>query len=381
MANIIFVINNMNLGGIQKSLLELLRTLAPSHKVSLYCCNPVGPFLSEVPGNIEILNPSDYARIIELDAASCRKIGFRFSILRYFLSAVTKLIGKTLPARYICWRIGKIKGSYDFAISYSQPLNDNQFCGLTNEIVLSCINAKKKITFLHCDFKSYGGNTSLNRKLYARFDAIAAVSDSVGNIFKGIVPYVADKVYTVRNSFCIKDINEKSEKNTVSYNKTAIVSIARISPEKGLLRCVPIIKKLHDEGYDFEWHIVGDGPLLNNLQSLIVGHGLEKVVYLEGAQNNPYRVLKNAAYLFLPSVHEAAPIVYDEAIALNIPVLTTCTLSANEIIGSNYGIVCDNDEKGIENMLRSALANKFEIKAATKHLSGIEQFEQLLRRI
>lgn len=382
MANIIFVISNMNLGGIQKSLLELLRALSETtHKVSLYCCNPTGPFLTEVPETIEIIPPSDYAKITDLNAKECRKIGLRFFLLRYFLSAITKLFGKTIPVEFICWRIGKLKHKYDYAISYSQPLHDKQFCGLVNEIVLSCVNAKKKITFLHCDFSAYGGNTALNRNLYNQFDAIAAVSNSVGYVIKKIVPQIAAKVFTVRNSFSAIDIINKSNDNPIEYNRTAIVTVARISSEKGLLRCIPIIKKLHEGGYDFEWHIVGDGPLFRELKSLVVENELEKVVYLEGAQNNPYRFLKNASYLFLPSFHEAAPIVYDEAIALNIPVLTTRTLSADEIIGTEHGIVCENNEAGIENMLKLALDKKITPQNNNAQQVGLDQFEKLLRLV
>lgn len=286
-----------------------------------------------------------------------------------------------MPSKYICWRIGKLENKYDYAISYSQPLHDKQFCGLVNEIVLSCVIADKKITFLHCDFSAYGGNTLLNRNLYKRFDAIAAVSDSVGNVIKKIIPQIATKVSTVRNSFSAIDIISKSNDNPIKYSKTAIVTIARISSEKGLLRCIPIIKKLHVEGYDFEWHIVGDGPLFRELRSMVIENGLERVVYLEGAQNNPYRFLKNASYLFLPSLHEAAPIVYDEAIALNVPVLTTRTLSADEIIGTEHGIVCDNNETGIESMLKIALDKKITPQNSSLQQIGIDQFEHLLKRV
>lgn len=382
MANIIFVISNMNLGGIQKSLLELLRALSKTtHKVSLYCCNPVGPFITEVPENIEIIHPSDYATITDLNAKECRKIGYRFYLLRYLLSAVTKLFGKAMPAKYICWRIGKLENKYDYAISYSQPLHDKQFCGLVNEIVLSCINAKKKITFLHCDFSAYGGNTLLNRNLYEQFDAIAAVSNSVGKVIKKIIPQIATKVFTIRNSFSAIDIINKSIDNPIEYNKIAIVTVARISSEKGLIRCIPIIRKLHEEGYNFEWHIVGDGPLFREIKTLVIENELEKVIFLEGAQNNPYRFLKNASYLFLPSFHEAAPIVYDEAIALNIPVLTTQTLSADEIIGTEHGIVCENNEAGIENMLKLALDKKITPQNNSTQQVGLEQFEELLRLV
>lgn len=365
MKSVLIVINNMNIGGIQKSLLELLKALSKREdfSVSLFCCKGKGAFFDKIPETIEILPLNKWAEVAESSVAQAKKLGFRYYLFRIMASLWSKLFSKKIPAKILCKKI-KIVGEYDVAISYSQPINEKAFCTLTNEIVLNSCKAKKKITFVHCDFEKYGGNTPVNRALYKNFDAIATVSDSVGEVLSKCIPEAKDKIQTVYN-FCDADeIKTLSKEENIKYSKKTLITVARLSEEKGILRCVPIVSRLKEQGIDFAWHIVGGGALAPAIQSAIKEYRLEETIILEGEQINPYKYMKNAHYFFLPSLHEAAPMVFDEAIALNLPILTTKTLSATELVEKRRaGKVCENSENGIYAMLYSALTeeeNQFE---------------------
>ena len=175
-----------------------------------------------------------------------------------------------------------------------------------------------------------------------------------------------------------EEILRLAEERPVQYAQKTIVTVARLSEEKGLLRCVPIFAKLRAEGVQVRWHIVGGGPLENELKSAIREAELEDCIILEGQQTNPYRFLKNADYLFLPSFHEAAPVVFDEAIVLEVPILTTDTLSARELVIQNgAGMVCGGEAEEIYQMLRKALTSEITIQntvTARRKLS-MEQFD------
>lgn len=357
---ILIVTNHMNIGGIQKSLLELLKALSKRKdiSVSLFCCNQCGDFLPLIPKEIEILQNNSWAEISELSFDKCKKLGIKYYMFRLFSSLWAKSVNKRLPAALLCRKIKSI-GKYDVAISYSQPIEDHAFCTLVNEIVLNCTEADRKITFVHCDFENYGGNTKINRELYRKFDTVAVVSDSVGMNLAKCIPEIKEKIKTVYN-FCDADeIQLLSNQNPIQYSAKTLVTVARLSEEKGIIRCIPIIAKLKEQKIDFEWHIVGGGGLENSIRNTIADYGMENTVFLEGQQTNPYRYMKNADYLFLPSFHEAAPMVFDEAIVLKLPILTTNTLSAKELVyDRNAGVVCDNTDDGIYNMLYSALTAK-----------------------
>ena len=72
-----------------------------------------------------------------------------------------------------------------------------------------------------------------------------------------------------------------------------------------------------------------------------------------GEQSDPYQFLAQADWLLAPSFHEAAPMVFDEAKLMGIKVITTNTTSAEEMIGCEHGVVCENSTDGIVGALTS----------------------------
>ena len=371
----------MSIGGIQKSLVELLSAINKNYEITLYCVKPNGECISMLPDNINVVYGNKWALVSEQSLAEAKKNGFLPYLLRLFLSSWTKLFGKKIPAYLLTKIMGKIPGEYDAAISFSQPIHDKQFATLTNEIVLNCCKSKRKATFVHCDFIKYGGNTKYNRGLYKKFDAVATVSNSVGECFLKALPELKEKLFTVYNCVDNGNIMSLANDNPLEYNKKAIVTVARLSEEKGLLRCIPIFKRLKNEGVGFQWHIVGGGALKGALEQSIVNAELTEDIILHGEQKNPYRFLKNADFFLLPSFHEAAPVVFFEAAALNIPVLTTNTLSAKELVENRgNGIVCDNSDEAIYIMLKNTVLNDSlaYVCQKTEKLLTVKQIEVLL---
>ena len=139
MKKILIVTNNMNIGGIQKALLELLKALATRKdlSVSLFCCNQSGEFLNRIPPEITLLQDNRWAESSELSVNDCKRIGKRFYAFRALAAVWSKLLHKGLPAKILCAVVGSL-GSYDVAISFSQPIHDKAFCNLSNEVVLRC---------------------------------------------------------------------------------------------------------------------------------------------------------------------------------------------------------------------------------------------------
>ena len=358
---ILFVIGNMNVGGIQKSMLEMLKALSldKNYEVSLFCAKKTGKFLSMIPENIKILPENKYARLTEESVSGAKSLGFGMYLRRAIYSLWSKKFTKEKPFKSICKKVGIIEGEYDVAISYSQPVKDDAFYNICNELVLNCTKADKKITFVHCDFASYGGNTARNRKLYERFDKIASCSDSVGKKLVECIPSVKDKVFTVYNLCDVEQITSLGKEDSVVYDKPTIVTVARLSEEKGHVRVLNVLKRIKDEGVDFSWRLVGGGPLERLIKQKIAEFGLEDSVIMEGEQTNPYRFVKNADFLLLASYHEAAPIVFDEAMVLGVTVLSTNTLSAKELVeGRDIGYVCENSEEGLYSLIKNALSEQ-----------------------
>lgn len=357
MKTILFVINNFRIGGIQKSLVELLKVIANDYNITVYCPNFDGPLAKEIPDGIKIIKGDKWAKIAETGIRQSISLGVIRSIVTVFFSLWSRCFTKRLPARLYVKLINRPKEHYDVAIAYSQPLPPKDFSNLANEIVLYGTSAVKKYTFVHCDYGEYGGRSPYSESLYRQFDGIIGVSNSVAKKFTSILPDVSGKVHVVQNACDIDGVITAADEIDVRYGKPSMVSVSRLSEEKGLPRSLEVVKRLHERGTRFEWHLVGNGPLMSAIETFIKNYGLEDTVFLEGAKDNPYPYMKAADYLFLPSFHEAAPMVFNEAACLGTPILTTKTLSAVELVENrSIGVVCENNSDGIEEMLERAFS-------------------------
>ncbi len=379
---ILFAIGNMEIGGIQKSLCELLSNIHNKYDITLCCIKKTGHYLELLPDDIKVIDAGKLAATTEYPSNETKKFGFFCYAFRIFCTVWTKFFGKKFPYFLITKVFGKFLGEYDAAISFSQPINDKQIGIISNELILYGCRSKNKIGFIHCDFENYGGNSPYNRSLYKKFDKVACVSDSVGNVFKKCVPHAAHKTFTVYNTHNFEYIKKSASDNPEIYTgKPVVITVSRLAPEKGLIRCLDAFTKLRQTFPDIQWHIIGGGPEEKKLLREIEFHNLENTVILHGNQTNPYRFMKNADLFLLPSYHEASPMVFREAACLNLPVLTTDTLSAVEMIGNkNLGMVCSGNE--ICNSLLHMLTNIETYNINTDNICdnsiALKQFSELM---
>lgn len=104
-----------------------------------------------------------------------------------------------------------------------------------------------------------------------------------------------------------------------------IVTVGRLSPEKGHLILLQALKLLHDEGVVFELQIIGAGPFDKAIRREAVQLGIDGHVGYTG-ELLPEEVSKRLAEadLFcLPSFSEGLPVSIMEAMAVGVPVVTT----------------------------------------------------------
>lgn len=152
--------------------------------------------------------------------------------------------------------------------------------------------------------------------------------------------------------------------------------MARLSGEKGIDRA---IEALHNSGRrDIRYYVIGDGPKREILKDMVETYHLEEQVFFLGEQQNPYRYMLHADYLLVPSRHEAAPMVFDEASVLGLRIVSTNTTSAAEMVGGDGGIVCENSPEGITEALVSLHKDSGKKRAAKSNQLQREQFAGLI---
>lgn len=353
MKKILIINNNLKIGGIQKSLVNLISSLYDhdefnsNYEINIGLFYKNGEYLKEIPKNVKIIDLPKRLQILGMSQEEARGKSFFWKIFRGIYAVIARLLGKRIA--FLLLFLGLHKMIYDIAISYMHNTNDASIYGGCNEYVINKIIADKKIAFIHCDYKNFGGNSKYNVSINNKFDNIVFVSNSCKQQYLTMYPYVQEKARIVYNCHNYGDINNKSKENTINYRKDVsnIISVCRLTGEKGIYRGIPLMKIIKEKGYNFQWHIIGDGQDKEKIINKINELGLSGDILLYGNQDNPYKYMKNADFLFIPSYHEASPMVINEAKFLSLPILSTNTISAHEMISENEGLICENEDQSI----------------------------------
>lgn len=370
-------------GGIATSIKNLLHEICKDDEleISILLFNENTIEVNDIPTNIKVMGTgSALPQLVTLSQSETNAISRTLGVTRLIAGAFAKIFGQKIAYKFL-FRNLDVPGKWDYAISCTQSAPYHRLYGGCNEFVLDKVNAKNKITFIHCDYLRYGINSKYNHTIYNRFDKIAAVSESVRNQFIMCEPYLERKTYVVANCHQYESIVVMAKDKPIEYDNSTfnIVTLARLSVEKGHFRFLEVLKKITMYGYKIHWHIVGDSNdnYKNEFIEKYKEYGLNNIT-LYGNQSNPYRYMLNADLLLVPSFHEAAPMVYSEAAALKLPVLSTDTLSAKELVEmKGIGYVCENTSEGLYNGILSILSNMDSFRALKNSMPNFNNNEAL----
>ena len=113
-----------------------------------------------------------------------------------------------------------------------------------------------------------------------------------------------------------------------------VLFVGRLVPVKGLHILVAALDRLLREGRSVLLRFAGDGPERPGLERNVAQRGLNRHVIFEGQQNSDQvRALYQQADIFaLPSFAEGIPVVLMEAMAMEIPCVTTRITGIPELI-------------------------------------------------
>ena len=341
---ILIVNNNLDMGGIQKSLVNLVKEVYMDYDVTLLLFSKSGSLLHEVPEKVKIITPQKVYQILGLEKKDLKKHPLLF-LLKAFMLTYAKILSRRSAMRLLGLFQKEISG-YDAVISYSHFPHPKYFGNGCADFVLDKTVCRNKICFIHCDYLNFGGKTEANNQAYRTFDKIACCSDSVRDRFLRGSMLPDSKVYTVKNFYDLRLTSYQTDDvGTFDEKDINVLLIARLSQEKGVPRAIEALAQ--SKRADIHYYIIGDGPQREEIARLISKYQMDKRVTMLGEQSDPYKYLYHADWLLVPSYHEAAPMVFDEAMLMGVKVITTNTTSAEEMVGDKYGIVCENSTDGI----------------------------------
>lgn len=127
-----------------------------------------------------------------------------------------------------------------------------------------------------------------------------------------------------------------------------VLTIARLSPEKQIERCVHVHHRLKQAGVRFRWHVIGTGPDEPQVRAAIRELAMEDDFRLAGHQANVYSSLGACDLFALFSKSEGCPTVVREALALGRPVIMTDVNGCDELIEhESTGLIVANTPEAI----------------------------------
>lgn len=167
--------------------------------------------------------------------------------------------------------------------------------------------------------------------------------------------------------FFIPNIVDKLPKEMAPLKEKRLVSVGRLSPEKGYMDLLKIFKLLHQDHKDWTLDIIGDGKEKDKLEDYISKNKLDKFITLHGYRDKEYidKVLHKSSLYIMTSHTESFGIVLIEAMSHGIPCIAYDSAEgANELIisGKNGYLIHNRNQemmiKKIEDLMKDFNARK-----------------------
>lgn len=369
MVKVLFVISALEAGGAEKSLINLLNLFDYNrYQVDLLLFKKEGIFMDQIPEEVRIIEaPDDLFYLYNIQG---RQIKHALGAFPSIIARITGTIyrnyfvrNKSYPGTQIRWNkfykkhISIFNDEYDIAISYMH--------GEVMYYVAEKIKARKKITWVHNDYRALKLKPETDYPYLCSFDKIATISDECVDILTQVFPQIKDKVVSIPNLTSSSLIRKRAElyypeeyKDSCNANKVIILSIGRLNYQKGFDIAIKIAAEMKKRGLQFVWYIIGQGTEQEHLTELINQFGLKEEFVLLGIRENPYPYIKNADIIAQPSRYEGKSVVIDEAKILHKPIVVSDYATVrDQITNENEGIISklevENFAEALEKLIQS----------------------------
>lgn len=189
------------------------------------------------------------------------------------------------------------------------------------------------------------------------------------------IPSDEHKIEVFKNiisSESIKEMAQEKEEFDSEFKGTKIVTVGRLSKEKGQDIAIKVLANLIKNGYNVRWYCIGDGVDKKAYENLIEEYGLTSEFILLGSKENPYPYIKMADIYVQPSRHEGFCLTLAEARYLQKPIITTDFSGSYEQITDNYdGFIVRVDEDELYEKIKFLLNNPGKSNEFTMNLRKI----------
>lgn len=372
--DILFVTHELQCGGAEKALISLLQVIDyDKFNVYVQLFWNRGLFLSQLHEKV-ILLPAPVAfqyfdMPIKKALYECLKKG-RFDIIynRIISSILMKFEKNVYRKEQLSWKyvsrcVPKLDKKFDYAVGCIEK-GPNYYC-------VEKVDASKKLGWIHNDYDKMQMSKEIDIPFFNKIDYIFTDSEECKLVLEKNFPMFPGKFQVLKNIVSPKLIRKLAlEKIDLPYSGLKIISVGRFSHQKGYDMAIDAAKIVKDKGYDFNWIILGDGELKEELKKQISDNNLTDIIHLLGIKENHYPYVQQADVFMQTSRFEGKSISIDEAKILNKPILVTNFSTVNDQI-SNYktGVIAEMNAESIAEKWIELIVDKGLRERLTHNLS------------
>lgn len=358
MKQILIVSHAMELGGAERSLLGLLNVLDPKrYKIDLFLLRHEGELLEYIPEYVHVLpKVAAYTVLARPMKDTLREGHFWLTGVRLYAKIKAARYNKKhqykdsavaleYSHKYIKRYMPKINPTveYDLAISFLTP----------HYFVAEKVRAKKKIAWIHTDYKKVQINIPSETVMWGKYDYIASISEEVSKSFLEVCPSLRSKLILIENILPERLIKRQAMELDVTKEMPVIedgfrlLSIGRYCTAKNFDNVPAIYSCLLKKGFKVKWYIIGFGGDEELIRQKIAAAKMEEYVILLGKKENPYPYIKACDLYVQPSRYEGKSVTVREAQMFAKPVVITAyPTSGSQLEDGVDGVVVPMDNEG-----------------------------------
>lgn len=376
---IIIVSHNMELGGVEKSLLGLLQSFDyDNYDVDLFLFSQSGGLMKFIPKEVNILPELKYYSYINRGLLDCVKHGQVGVVVSKFLAHLKyrQFVNKNTydnndaMLNYLYAYANKFaprisNKEYDLAISFSD----------VHYATLNRTKAKKKFCWIHTDYSVVHQDRDFCYDMWNEYDYIAAVSSECKRAFELSYPELASKIIVVENVLSKDYIESEALKFNADFDKNYIniLSIGRFCNAKNFTNVPNILKRIKEKGINAKWYLIGFGEQESLIKQEIQKNGVDGDVVILGKQVNPYPFIRACDVYVQPSVYEGKAVTVREAQIMNKPVIITNYPTALSQLKEGFdGIVVPLDNENCAKGICDALNNQELLKTISENTKKVD---------
>ncbi|HEX6865693.1 MAG TPA: glycosyltransferase [Caulobacteraceae bacterium] len=336
----------LNLGGAEMSTLRLARALADrGWRVDMTVTTGGGALEAKLDRRVKLR--ALRSRPAGDRASSARTLGARLRAIPDLLAYGWQRLHELLASIPYLFR------RYDAAIIGLQ--------GLSPAFCTTWVRARRRLHFVRSDVSRLAAQSKVEKAVLPyrdRIDWYVCVSEYARDAFVSVFPDLKTKTTAIYNILDVPAMQALAASATDPYEDCTglkVVTVCRLQEaSKGLVRMARVARRLLDQGLDFHWFVVGDGPDRRMLEKAIDDLDIGERFILAGHAANPFGYYRYADVVAVLSNYEGLCGAVNEAKAVGKAVLATRFSGVGEQIEHEVnGLIVDNDEDAIvEGMAR-----------------------------